>query len=197
MTKMISLEQAKVDFERLTEEIWRSKDRLLIEKDGLPIVVLLSADDFEDLMETIGESSNSEYLASIREARAEYRRGEVDTEMRIMGKASPLVAELETRPTEHPYIVRVPGIAGGEPIIKETRVPVRAIALHYKASETLEEILEAYPHVPPAGVFDAISYYLDHQEEIEAFIEENRPERVMEKHGLKVGAKGQLLLARP
>ena len=102
----------------------------------------------------------------------------------------------KTRP-EHPYIVRVPGIASGEPIIKGTRVPVRAIVLHYKASETLEEILEAYPHVPPAGVFDAISFYLDHQEEIKALIEENRLERVMEKHGLKVGAKGQLLPARP
>ena len=197
MTKMISLEQAKMDLEKLTEEIWRSKDRLLIEKDGLPIAVLLSMDDFEDLMETVGESSNSEHLASIREARAEYRRGEVDTEMRIVGRTSPLVAELETRPTEHPYIVRVPGIAGGEPIIKGTRVPVRAIVLNYKASETLEEILEAYPHVPPAAVFDAVSYYLDHQEEIEAFIEENRPERVMEKHGLMVGAKGQLLPAKP
>lgn len=99
--------------------------------------------------------------------------------------------------TEHPYIVRVRGIASGEPIIRGTRVPVRAIASHYKASETLEEILEAYPHVLPAAVFDAISYYLDHQEEMEAFIDENRPERVMEKHGLMVGAKGQLLPARP
>jgi len=98
---------------------------------------------------------------------------------------------------EHPYIVRVPDIASGEPIIKGTRVPVRAMVLHYKASETLDEILEAYPHLPPAAVFDAISYYLDHQEELEALIEENRPERVMEKHGLMVGAKGQLLPARP
>ncbi len=105
----------------------------------------------------------------------------------------PAVAEMEIKRTEHPYIVRVSGIAGGEPIIKGTRVPVCTIALHYKAGETFEEILEAYPHVPPAAVFDAISYYLDHQEEIEALIEENRPERVMEKHGLKVGAKGQLL----
>lgn len=181
----------------ITEEIRRSKDRLLIEKDGLPIAVLLSIDDFEVLMETVGELSNSEYLASIREARSEYRRSEVDTEMRVMRKTRPLVAELETKHTEHPYIVHVPGIASGEPIIKETRVPVRAIVLHYKASETLEDILEAYPHVPPAAVFDAISYYLDHQEEIEALIEENRPERVIEKHDLKVGAKGQLFPATP
>jgi uncharacterized protein (DUF433 family)/PHD/YefM family antitoxin component YafN of YafNO toxin-antitoxin module len=197
MTRMIGLKEAKIDFERLAEEIWRGKDRLLIEKDGLPIAVLLSIDDFKDIMETVGELSDSEYLASVREARAEYKRGEVDTEMRIMGKTSPLGAESETKRTEHPYIVRVPGIASGEPIIKGTRVPVRAIVLHYKATETLEEILEAYPHVPPAAVFDAISYYLDHQEEIEALIEENRPERVIDKHGLKVGTKGQLFPATP
>ena len=197
MTRMIDLKQAKMDFERLTEEIWRSKDRLLIEKNGLPIVVLLSIDDFEGMLETVGELSDPEYLSSIREARAEYKRGEVDTEMRIMGKTSPLAVELETKHTEHPYIVRVSGIASGEPIIKGTRVPVRAIALHYKASETLEEILEAYPHVPPAAVFDAVSYYLDHHEEIEALIEENRPESVMEIHGLRVGAKGQLLPSTP
>jgi|Deesub1362B_J571_1020462.scaffolds.fasta_scaffold10600_2 uncharacterized protein (DUF433 family) len=106
----------------------------------------------------------------------------------------PAVAEMEIKRTEHPYIVRVSGIAGGEPIVKGTRVPVRAIALHYKAGETFEEILEAYLHVPLAAIFDAISYYLDHQEEIEALIEENRPELVMEKHSLKVGAEGQLLL---
>jgi uncharacterized protein (DUF433 family) len=109
----------------------------------------------------------------------------------------PTIAEIEIEHTEHPYIVRVPGIASGEPIIKGTRVPVRAIVLHYKTSETLDEILEAYPHVPPAAVLDAISYYLDHQKEIEALIEENRLEQVMEKHGLKVGAKGELLPATP
>jgi len=148
-------------------------------------------------METVGELSDPEYLASIREARAEYRRGEVDIGMRVVGKTRLPATELEIKHTEHPYIIHVPGIASGEPIIKGTRVPVRAIVLHYKASETLEEILEAYPHVPPAAVFDAISYYLDHQEEIEALIEENRPERVIEKHNLKVGAKGQLFPVTP
>ena len=104
---------------------------------------------------------------------------------------------MEKARPEHPCIVRVLGIASGEPIIKGTRVPVRAIVLHYKASETLDEILEAYSHLPPAGVFDAISFYLDHQEEIEALIEESRLEHVMKKLGLKIGAKGQLLPARP
>jgi len=79
MTRVISVKQARADFEKLIEEIWHSKDRLLIEKDGLPVAVLLSIDDFEDLMKTVGELFDLERLASIREARAEYKRGEVDT----------------------------------------------------------------------------------------------------------------------
>ncbi|MCS7179298.1 MAG: DUF433 domain-containing protein [Anaerolineae bacterium] len=111
-----------------------------------------------------------------------------------MGKAvyvESRTAEVDVQPTEHPYIVRVAGVVGGEPVIRGTRVPVRAIALHYKAGETIDEILEAYPHLPPAAVVDAISYYLDHQEEIERLIEENQPERVFEEYGMKVGPKGQ------
>lgn len=78
----------------------------------------------------------------------------------------------ELQQTEHPHIVRVRGVHGGEPIIRGTRVPVRAIAFLYKSGESLEEIMEAYPHVPPAAIVDAISFYLDHQEEIERLIEE-------------------------
>jgi antitoxin YefM len=105
--RRVSLKQAKRDFEKLAEEIRHSKDRLLIEKDGLPIAVLLSVGDFEDLMETVGELADPKYLTSIREARVEYKRGEVDTEMRIMGKTRPPATELDTRHTEHPYIVHM------------------------------------------------------------------------------------------
>jgi len=33
----------------------------------------------------------------------------------------------------------------------------------------------AYPHLLPAAVYDAISYYFDQREEIEAQIAENKP----------------------
>lgn len=105
--------------------------------------------------------------------------------------AEPAV-EVDFQVTEHPHIVRIAGVHGGEPVIRGTRVPVRAIVFHYKAGETLDEILEAYPHVPPAAVVDAISYYLDHQEEIERLMEENQPERVFQKYGLEIGDRGQL-----
>jgi uncharacterized protein (DUF433 family) len=98
--------------------------------------------------------------------------------------------------TEHPYIVRVAGVCSGRPIIKSTRISVCHIAQLYKAGDTVEEILQAHPHLKTAAVYDAISYYLDHQEEIEQEIAENRLEELMTKYGLERDERGFLHLAR-
>ena len=92
--------------------------------------------------------------------------------------------------TEHPYIVRVEGICGGRPTIKGTRLSVRHIAQMYKAGDTVEEILQAHPHLKAAAVYDAISYYLDHQQEIEQEIAENRLEALRAKYSLEIDAGG-------
>ncbi len=92
--------------------------------------------------------------------------------------------------TEHPYIVRVSGVCGGRPIIKGTRISVRHIAQLYKAGDLVEEIVQAYPHLSAAAVHDAISYYLDHQAEIEQEIAENRLEALVAKHSLTLDEQG-------
>ena len=93
-------------------------------------------------------------------------------------------------PTDHPHIVRTPGIRGGRPRIKGTGIDVRLIAGFHKMGETVEDILEMYPHLTPAGVHDAISYYYDHLEDIEAEIEENKIENLLEKHNAYVDDQG-------
>ncbi len=98
----------------------------------------------------------------------------------------------EAQQTEHPYIVRVPGICGGRPTIKGTRITVQLIAALYKAGDSVEEILQSYPHLPAAAVYDAISYYLDHQSEIEQEIANNRLEAVMAKHDLTMDEHGRI-----
>ena len=82
-------------------------------------------------------------------------------------------------PTSHPYIVRVEGICGGRPIIIGTRTPVRSIVGYHKMGMSVEDILEGLPHLKPAHVYDALSYYYDHQEEIEQDIEADSEERLM------------------
>ncbi len=98
----------------------------------------------------------------------------------------------ETRPTEHPHVVRTEGVCGGRPRIKDSRLAVWSIAELYLAGESAQQIAEAYSHVDPAAIYDAISYYLDHRREIDAEIEENRLENVLDAHGATLGADGVL-----
>jgi uncharacterized protein (DUF433 family) len=100
------------------------------------------------------------------------------------------VETLPVQQTEHPYIVRIQGICGGRPIIKGTRISVRHIAQLYKAGDLVEEMVQAHPQLSAAAVFDAISYYLDHQPEIEQEITENRFEALIAKHNLTVDEQG-------
>jgi uncharacterized protein (DUF433 family) len=76
--------------------------------------------------------------------------------------------------TEHCYIVTDEKILGGEPIIRNTRTPVRAIVELWRTGIRPEEIPTHLPHLTLAQVFDALSYYSDHQGEINAAIERNR-----------------------
>lgn len=76
--------------------------------------------------------------------------------------------------TEHLYIVRDEQILSGEPIIKGTRTPVRAIVETWRMGIAPEEIPEGLPHLSLAQVFDALSYYSDHQNEIDNYIDCNQ-----------------------
>jgi uncharacterized protein (DUF433 family) len=79
-----------------------------------------------------------------------------------------------TTATEHVYIVTDERILSSEPIIKGTRTPVRAIVELWRQGVIPEEIPKHLAHLTLAQVFDALSYYSDHQEEINAHIERNR-----------------------
>ena len=76
--------------------------------------------------------------------------------------------------TEHLYIVTDDQILKGEPIIKSTRTPIRAIVELWRQGIVPEVIPTHLPHLTLAQVFDALSYYSDHQAEINRYIERNR-----------------------
>ena len=79
-----------------------------------------------------------------------------------------------TKDTQHRYIVSDDEILGGEPIIRGTRTPVRAIVEIWRMGTPPEEIPNHLPHLTLAQVFDALSYYSDHQAEINESIDRNR-----------------------
>ncbi len=60
-----------------------------------------------------------------------------------------------------------------------TRVAVRHVAAFLRAGHTAEEIIKtALPHIPPAAIYEAIAYYYDHQEEIEAELAANSQDAI-------------------
>ncbi|MBP7962563.1 MAG: DUF433 domain-containing protein [Caldilineaceae bacterium] len=76
--------------------------------------------------------------------------------------------------TRHRYIVSNDKILSGEPIIEGTRTPVRSIVENWRMGLQPEAIPRHLPHLTLAQVFDALSYYSDHQHEIDEYIERNR-----------------------
>jgi uncharacterized protein (DUF433 family) len=70
----------------------------------------------------------------------------------------------------HPYVERRAGVQGGRAVIKGSRFPVSSIVLNHRRGLSVDEILREFPDLQPAEVYDALSYYHDHQAEMEAEI---------------------------
>lgn len=58
---------------------------------------------------------------------------------------------------------------------------------------TASQLLDTYPHLTPASVHDAISYYYDHKGEVDAYLAENTLERLAEKHNFTVDETGRVI----
>lgn len=82
---------------------------------------------------------------------------------------------------KHLYIEKRKGVCGGEPVIVGTRISVRLIIETERAGNSVDEIVAMYPHITHAQVYDALSYYYDHKEQVDKLIEENKEEYWIEK----------------
>jgi uncharacterized protein (DUF433 family) len=72
------------------------------------------------------------------------------------------------------YVTRNPKILSGEPIIAGTSTSVRAIVGLWRMGIMPEEIISHLPHLTLAQVFDALSFYLDNQAEINEYLDRNQ-----------------------
>jgi uncharacterized protein (DUF433 family) len=94
--------------------------------------------------------------------------------------------------TEHPYVTQTPGVCGGRPIVRGTRIPVKALAGYHRMGYTLTEILEGFSGLTAAQLHSALSYYYDHQAEIDADIEADELSALLDRFQLKMDAEGVL-----
>ncbi len=85
---------------------------------------------------------------------------------------------------KHPYIENRKGYCGGAPIIAGTKFPVRSVVDYVlRQGMSPEELVKEFGHLTLAQVHDALSYYYDHQGEIDRDIEENTEDRVRNEMG--------------
>ncbi|MDI7249505.1 MAG: DUF433 domain-containing protein, partial [Bacillota bacterium] len=65
-------------------------------------------------------------------------------------------------------MTRVSGCCGGRPVIRGTRFTVSSVVFYaLRQGMTPEELVREFPHLTLAQVYDALSYYYDHKEEID------------------------------
>ena len=83
-------------------------------------------------------------------------------------------------PTEivHPYITSRRDIGGGRPIISGTRTRVANIVSYYKHGLSPEELAREFPHLSLSQIHDALSYYYEHMQAIDAEINEELEEKL-------------------
>ena len=58
----------------------------------------------------------------------------------------------------NPRIVSDPNICGGEPCIKETRVPVHIILSHLAAGEDYDTVLREFPRLTHEDILACLEY---------------------------------------
>ena len=75
--------------------------------------------------------------------------------------------------TSHPHIQVRRRRRGPTAVVRGTRTRVAWIALrHEYLGESVDEIVEAWPHLNLAQVHDALSYYHDHQQALDREIKQ-------------------------
>jgi antitoxin YefM len=88
----LPLSEARARLSELVDEAVRTHERVEITRNGRRAVVLMSADDFDSLEETLEILSDPEAMRDIAVAEEESRKGElhsleeVEAEMRALGR---------------------------------------------------------------------------------------------------------------
>lgn len=77
--------------------------------------------------------------------------------------------------TDHPHVIRVEGVHGGRPTIRGTGVSVQAVIEQVQLGRLPQQIVADFDGVLTlAQVYDVLSYYHEHQSEIDQYITDSR-----------------------
>ena len=75
MISTVSLKELRPELPGVIDRIDRKLDRFVITRRGKPVAVLLSADDYESLMETLDILADTKAMTGLRKGEEDVRRG--------------------------------------------------------------------------------------------------------------------------
>jgi len=78
-----SLASVKASFSEVVSNVTGTHERVTITKNGAPVAVLLAAEDYESLVETLAIQSDPQAMADIRQAERDIAAGAVHDEAEI------------------------------------------------------------------------------------------------------------------
>jgi len=79
MTKSVTLKRLRPELPKIIKEIDSRMMRFVITKNGKPVAMMMSVDDYENLLETLDILSNKKLMSKIKKAEMEVRKGNVRT----------------------------------------------------------------------------------------------------------------------
>lgn len=83
-----------------------------------------------------------------------------------------------TTKTTRPHITARKDIGSGKPIIAGTRTRVSNIVAYYKLGISPEDLAREFPHLNLSQIHDALSYYYEHQSDIDKEIDEEDEDNI-------------------
>ena len=90
--------------------------------------------------------------------------------MRSTGSLAYTVRASKIEPS-YRYIVRTPGVRGGHPRVDGTRIGVHDVIGLLQNGETIESlVVNCFPDLTRAQVYECLAYYEDHRGEIDVLV---------------------------
>lgn len=193
MVIQLQSSQVQQNFGAAMERAVRGED-VVIERYGTPRAALVEYGRYQQLVAAEREQAAAQTTASqaappaqLHEAAVAYHAART-----LAPAAAPIPTDHAAAAPAYRYVTRTPGVCGGRPIVRGTRVTVSAVAGFHKLGLSADEILAALPHLTPAQVYEALSYYYDHVAEIEQEVQENQLASLIERYGLQVAEDGRI-----
>lgn len=94
--------------------------------------------------------------------------------------------------TDHPHITKIPGVCGGRPVVRGTRIPVKVLVGYYRMNDKVTDRITGFPNLTAAQLYNALSYYYNHQAEIDADMEADELSELLKQFNLQMNADGVL-----